>query len=557
MARIARLLPLAALAASILPAATAAAAPPRTAYVSSVIGNVVTPMDVFTGTLGPLIPAGPTPRALAITPDGRTVYVANFEVNTVTPIDTQTGVAGPAITVGAIPTSVAVAPDGATAYVTSMNTGTVTPIDTATNTTLTPIPVPGQAVGIAITPDGTKAYVAGGTSNVVVPIDLAAGTAGTPIPVGGFPNFIAVTPDGSTAYVASPINDTVTPIDVATDTPGAPIPAGVQPNSVAISPDGATAYVTNAATNNVTPIDIATGTANPPIPTGTFPIAVAFSPDGSMAIVSELVSNTVTRIHTATGTAEPPIPVSTGPAAVAITPNQGPGAAFIAVPGAPGSATSFDASGSSDSDGTVASYRWDFGDGQSETTSNPAVAHTYTAPGTYTVTLAVTDDEGCSDKLVFTGQTASCNGSSAARVQHQVTVPAAPQPAPPAARAQAIERFVLAPRCVRASRSGLVRVRMHLRLARRGPVRVQVQRGVGTGPMDTCPKPSRDRRFAGDLRGVELRRTADPRVVAAAISGRLTLRLRLKPGLYRVTVWAYTGGGERTRPARRWLRVLG
>lgn len=98
---------------------------------------------------------------------------------------------------------------------------------------------------------------------------------------------------------------------------------------------------------------------------------------------------------------------------------------------------------------------------------------------------------------------------------------------------------------------------MHLRLARRGPVRIQVQRAVGTGAIKSCPKPSRDRRFAGNLRRVELRRSADPRVVAAAVSGRLTLRLRLKPGLYRVTVWAYTGGGEMTRPARRWLRVLG
>mgnify|MGYP003960416761 CR=1 FL=1 len=45
-----------------------------------------------------------------------------------------------------------------------------------------------------------------------------------------------------------------------------------------------------------------------------------------------------------------------------------------------------------DTDGNVASYAWDFGDGGSSTATNPT--HTYTASGTYTVTLTVTDDQG-------------------------------------------------------------------------------------------------------------------------------------------------------------------
>src|SRR5687768_12227616 len=38
------------------------------------------------------------------------------------------------------------------------------------------------------------------------------------------------------------------------------------------------------------------------------------------------------------------------------------------------------------------SYDWDFGDGESAITANPA--HTYDASGTYTVTLRVTDKKG-------------------------------------------------------------------------------------------------------------------------------------------------------------------
>lgn len=52
-------------------------------------------------------------------------------------------------------------------------------------------------------------------------------------------------------------------------------------------------------------------------------------------------------------------------------------------------------SGSSDPDGGgIAEYRWDFGDGKTQTTSIGGVAHAYEQVGTYQVTLTVVDKQG-------------------------------------------------------------------------------------------------------------------------------------------------------------------
>ena len=51
----------------------------------------------------------------------------------------------------------------------------------------------------------------------------------------------------------------------------------------------------------------------------------------------------------------------------------------------------------SEDNGTIDSWEWDFGDGATSTDSDPT--HTYTAPGDYTVTLIVSSDVGCSDTI--------------------------------------------------------------------------------------------------------------------------------------------------------------
>ncbi|HSM07850.1 MAG TPA: PKD domain-containing protein, partial [Gemmatimonadota bacterium] len=80
-------------------------------------------------------------------------------------------------------------------------------------------------------------------------------------------------------------------------------------------------------------------------------------------------------------------------------PNEDPTASFTYGPASPetGEVVSFDGSGSSDSDGTIASYAWDWGDG-SAAGSGVSPMHSYGSAGDYTVTLTVTDDQGGTDQ---------------------------------------------------------------------------------------------------------------------------------------------------------------
>ena len=84
-------------------------------------------------------------------------------------------------------------------------------------------------------------------------------------------------------------------------------------------------------------------------------------------------------------------------------------------PAVVGRSVTFDASASRDPDGNVVAYAWDFGD--STTGSGAITTHPYTIPGTFNVTLNVTDND-------------SLNGT----VSHDVVVQAAPPgPQPPVA----------------------------------------------------------------------------------------------------------------------------
>ena len=80
--------------------------------------------------------------------------------------------------------------------------------------------------------------------------------------------------------------------------------------------------------------------------------------------------------------------------------------------GIAGVAVTFDGSGSSDPDGNIATYDWDFGD--STTGSGATPTHTYSADSIYNVTLTVTDDAGAADSDATAAAISSGNQSPVA-----------------------------------------------------------------------------------------------------------------------------------------------
>lgn len=85
-----------------------------------------------------------------------------------------------------------------------------------------------------------------------------------------------------------------------------------------------------------------------------------------------------------------------------------------------GNTIEFSADGSNDIDGTIATYAWDFGDGNSSNIANPS--HNYATYGQYTATLTITDDEGAvqtSQSSVLVGRpTAYCTASGNNEFDH-------------------------------------------------------------------------------------------------------------------------------------------
>jgi YVTN family beta-propeller protein len=422
-------------------ALVAPAAGARTIYVTSnaggcgSAGTTVSAVDSATGSVKS-IPGFSGPASIAITPDGKRAYIGQATSN-IAVLDTATNSIIKSIPVGGAPCDMAISPDGSRLYVMGTSPLAMAVIDTATNTALAPVIVGTGAHSVGILPDNTKAYVGRGSGpGSITVFKLPEQSMAGDIVLGPFtaPRDVTIAPDGLHAYTANTTSaeNSVTVVDTATDAEvaGSPILVGGFALAIAAAPDGKRLYVASGAGgfNKLIAVDVATGAE---ITSGGLPVStpgglydVAVMPDGSSVFGAG--PSGLYQVSTATNSiVGTPVSLPASPHALAIVPDQAPVASFSVAAAAPGTPTKFNGGASSDPDGSVARYDWDFGDGQAAPNGGPTPAHAYKTAGAYTARLTVTDNEGASTARVFTGQALLRNGGPSATTTKAVdTLPA-------------------------------------------------------------------------------------------------------------------------------------
>ncbi|MGA7436140.1 MAG: beta-propeller fold lactonase family protein [Solirubrobacterales bacterium] len=352
----------------------------------------------------PLIPPGNTgPYGSAVTPDGKFLIAGLYNTRSVQAFaigadGSLSAAAGGPVELGpsAYPYGVAVSTDSRTLYVPDYANDNMHFFRIATDGKLTepagsPVATGNQSYHAAVSPDGKYLFAPNGGSDDVsvysldgegIPTELAA----SPFPVmtdtyGGF----SVSPDGRTLY-SSGSNDGIESATIGPDgalAAGPSIMVGAYNAPLALNPAGTRLYNgvdENSVDNRLVTYSVGAGGALTPFGT---PLTLDefISPDSDSLVVSP---------------AQPPV--------AALTTQSGSKAQV-----------SFDASGSTDPDGPIASYAWDFGDGQTAETTTPTTTHSYATDGDYTATVTLTDVDNCSTEMIFTGRTAYCNGSDVAK----------------------------------------------------------------------------------------------------------------------------------------------
>jgi YVTN family beta-propeller protein len=404
----------------------------RDAFVTNSGSGTVSVVATTTNAVLANIAVGKEPVDVAIAPDGAKAYVVNKGSNTVSAIDTATDSVIANIVVGSEPDGIAIAPGGQYAMVSNFGSDTVSVISTGTDSVIANIVVGEEPEGIAISPDSRFAYVAlrnGGVAGApgVDAIDTNGFSKVGSITGANVPSSrLAIGPRGGRAFATNPESAAVTAFNPATRvTVGPPIGVGADPAGIAIGQSGATAYAALPSIGAITPIDTS---LDVPLstPIGGFPGAtgVAIAPGGLQGYVTDGGGSSATVLDTARNAAVGSVGVGSKPTGVAVVPDQGPTASFWISPNLrlKKKKLTFHGAASSDPDGKIANYAWSFGDGGHIEGSAETRVHRYRRPGEYLATLTVTDGEGCSTEQVFTGQTASCNGSPAAVFSTVVTV---------------------------------------------------------------------------------------------------------------------------------------
>ena len=213
----------------------------RRAYVSNLLSNDVSVVDVRARRVVTTISVQPglQPHALAISPDGREVWAPCGLGGGIWVIDTRTYKVARLIPTGGFPHAVTFSPDGRTAYLVDASPGKdsgLFVIDRATGHIRARIAVGTGSAMVVAGRDGRRVYVTGQGGGVLTVIDAATLKIVTRVPVGTAPHGLVVTPDGRLLYVAANTSRQVAVVDTATDRVVATVPVPGTADELALWP---------------------------------------------------------------------------------------------------------------------------------------------------------------------------------------------------------------------------------------------------------------------------------------------------------------------------------
>jgi YVTN family beta-propeller protein len=185
-------------------------APWNRLYVTNLVSNDVSVIDLTAGQILATIPVGQAPTGIVVSPDLQQVYVANHYSGTISIISTGSNEVIETISVpceceNSAPFGLALTPDGAKLYVTHLSDGTVRVFDTASKELIKTIH---EAYDwalryIAISPDGTRAWALGTGEGKISVIDTFTDEVVAVIHDLPSARAMAFTPDGTRAYVVA------------------------------------------------------------------------------------------------------------------------------------------------------------------------------------------------------------------------------------------------------------------------------------------------------------------------------------------------------------------
>lgn len=266
-------------------------------YVTCKGDNSIQVINVSTGAVDRMIPAGSQPYIITLSTDGSRALVANYDDGTVSVIDTANDMVINTFDVGHGPTGVAISKDNSRAFASNAFSFCISIYNVATGDRIVTVPAV-QPAGIAEGDDGFVYAVDPGSNSLLI-IDPAAGLLNVSIPVGDSYNGITFVPGGP-ALLSSTTDGNVSFFDPATRKLTDMVPAGNGPYGTAVSPDRQTAYITDMNGNTVTVMDLDARAVWKTIPVGKMPAGVAVSEDGQHVYVANSGGNSISVINATT-----------------------------------------------------------------------------------------------------------------------------------------------------------------------------------------------------------------------------------------------------------------